>query len=221
LRSRHAYRRRDIKSLDPAQQLMQLVAIQIANQARRIQHRPRPARRDPIDDIKCIAAFLGVGSDHDRNVMIGQRCRQLDTGNDIERQQLDPGLFQQKLNRRVAAHVDRRRERQNAQPRLFGKTWRAKQLMKGEHFRLNRDPGLPVAQQLRDQRKIESLACAGRPVGDLRDQLVPQWTKIGAAKRQRREPGKSDPIRARRATCPFGTFKLHGRAPINANHSYA
>ena len=68
--------------------------------------------------------------------------------------------------------------------------------MKGDHFRLDRQSRLLVAQQLRDQREIESLACPGRAAGDLRNQLIPQRTQIGAVKRHRREPGKSDSIRA-------------------------
>ena len=177
---------------------MQLVAIQIANQARRIQHRPRPAGRDGIDDAKRIAAFLGIGSDHDCHVMIWQRHRQVYPRNHIKRQQLDPGLLQQELDRRVAAHVDRGRERKNTQFRLFRGTWRAKQLMKREYFRLHRNSGLPVAQQLRYQRQIETFARAGRTPDDLRYQFVVQRTKIGAAKRHGRKPGESDPIGAQR-----------------------
>src|ERR1035437_3437613 len=52
--------------------------------------------------VLALAAFIGVGSDHDGNVMIGQRYRQLYSRNDIKRQQFDSGLFQQKLNWRVA-----------------------------------------------------------------------------------------------------------------------
>ena len=99
--------------------------------------------------------------------MLGQRRRQLDAGNDIERQQFDPGMFQQELDRRVTAHVHRGRQRQHPQFRLFHRTGRAKQLMKGQHLGLDRHPGLLVAEQLRDQRQIEPLARAGGSVGDL------------------------------------------------------
>ena len=196
--ARHADRRRDIEPLDAAKQTMQLVAIEIADETRRIEQRPRPARRGGVDDAERVAALLGIGSDHDRDVMIGQRHRQPDPGNDIKRQQFDAGFFQQEFDRRVAAHVDRGRERQHAQSRLFRRTWRAEQLMKGQHFRLDRQPRLLVAQKLRDQRQIEPLAGVGRSVGDLRDQFVPQRTKIGAAERHRRQPGESDPVRAQR-----------------------
>ena len=50
---------------------MQLVAIQIADKVRRIQQRPRPTWRCTIDDTQRTEALLGVGRDHDRNVMIG------------------------------------------------------------------------------------------------------------------------------------------------------
>ena len=93
--------------------------------------------------------------------------------------------------------------------------------MKGEHFRLDRQPGLLVAQQLRDQRQIEPVACAGGSVGDLGYQFVAQWTKIGSAERHRREPGKSDPIRAQRfGICrTFVDIMLHVKAPGVANIS--
>ena len=51
--------------------MMQLVAIQIADEVRRIQQRPRPTGRGAIDDTQRTPAFLGVGRDHNRNVMIG------------------------------------------------------------------------------------------------------------------------------------------------------
>ena len=61
-----------------------------------------------------------VGCDHDRDVMIGQRRRQVRLpGIDIKHQQFDAGLFEQEFDRRVAAHVDRRRQRQHPQPRLL------------------------------------------------------------------------------------------------------
>ena len=88
--------------------------------------------------------------------------------------------------------------------------------MKGKHFRLDRQSGRLVAKQLRDQRQIEPLACTRRAGGDLRDQLVPQRAKIGAAERHRREPGKSDPVRAGIAdeVGAVGALKLHGRASV-------
>src|ERR1017187_7044559 len=88
--------------------------------------------------------------------------------------------------------------------------------MKGEHFGLNGNPGLLVAQQLRYQRQIEPLARASGSAGDLRYQFVPQWTKISPAKCHRREFGKSDPVRARiakQAGC-FCALKLHGKTPV-------
>src|ERR1019366_9825066 len=95
--------------------------------------------------------------------------------------------------------------------------------MKGEHFGLNGNPGLLVAQQLRYQRQIEPLTRASGSAGDLRDQFVPQWTKIGPTKRHRREFGKSDPIRARianQAGC-FGALKLHGKPPLSSDRPRA
>src|ERR1700681_4965474 len=68
--------------------------------------------------------------------------------------------------------------------------------MKGEYFRLNRESGLLVTQQLYYQRQIESVARAGCSSGDLRYQFIAQRTKIGAAERHRRKLGESDPVRA-------------------------
>jgi hypothetical protein len=71
LAARHVERRGNIEPFDAAKQSIQLVAIQIADKVRRIQQRARPTRRSAIDDTQRIATFLGVGRDHDRNVMIG------------------------------------------------------------------------------------------------------------------------------------------------------
>ena len=111
---------------------MQLVAIEIADEMRRIEQRPRPARRGVIDLAQRVAAILGVGCDHDGDVMIGQRRRQFDFRDDIERHQFDAGLLQQKFDRRVAAHVGRRRQRQHAQPRILDRAGRTEQLMRRE-----------------------------------------------------------------------------------------
>ena len=177
---------------------MQLVAVEIANPARRIEQRPRPARDGGIDDAERIAAFFRIRSDYDRDVMIGQLQRQPGSGGDIQRQQLDPGWFQQKLDRRVATHVDRGCQRENAQLRLFRRTRRTKQPMKVEHLGLDRDPGRLVAEQLGDQRQIETFPGGGGAVGNFRNQLVAQRTKIGSIERHRRQPGKSDTIGANR-----------------------
>src|ERR1700736_1813664 len=95
--------------------------------------------------------------------------------------------------------------------------------MKGEHFSLDCQPHLLVAQKLRDQRQIEPLAGVGRSAGDLCEQLVPQGTKIGSAKRQRRQPGESDPIGARRlGRCdPPIEIRLHVKSPQMTNDTHA
>ena len=223
LRPRRGRRHRDIQPFDSGQQTMQLVAVEIADEARRIEKRPRPTRGRAVDLAQRLAAWIGVGCNHDGDVMVGQRYRQFDPGHDIKRQQFDAGVFQQKLDRRVAAHIHRSRQRENAQLRLFRRTRRSKQLMKGEHFRLNRHSGRLVAQQLGDQRQIEPLACAGGSGGDLRHQLVAQRPKIGPAERHRRQPGKSDPVRAGIAdqVVPLGALRRHAEAPRNSGHRYA
>jgi hypothetical protein len=66
--------------------------------------------------------------------------------------------------------------------------------MKGQYLRLDRNPGLLVAQQLRYQREIHPIACAGRSAGDFRDQLIPQRPKIDPVERHPCEPGKSNAI---------------------------
>ena len=189
-------RRRNIEPFDSVKQSIQLVAIQIADELGRIEQRSRPARRGLVDLAQGVAALFGVRRNHDGDVMFGQWFRQIDAGDDVKRLQLDRGVLQQELDRRVAAHVDRGRKRKDAQLRLLHRTGRTKQLMEGNHFRLDRQSRLLVAQQLRDQREIEPLAGPGRAARDLRDQFIPQRTQIGAAKRHRREPGKSDSIRA-------------------------
>ena len=168
---------------------MQLVAIQIADEMRRIEHRLRPARRGGVDLAQRVAAILQVGSDHDRDVMIGQRHRQFDFGNDIQRHQLDCGLLQQELDRRVAADVGRSRQRQNAQPRFRRRTRRTEQPMRRKDIMLDRKTGLLVAQQLRDQRQIEPLARLDGAVDQLGDQLLPQRAKTDPCHCHFREPG--------------------------------
>ena len=189
--------RRNIEPFDAVKQAMQLVAIEIADELRRIEQRPRPARRGLVDLAQRIAALFGVGRDHDRDVMFGQRHRQFDAGDDIKRLQLDPGVLQQELDRRVAAHVHRRRERKHPQLRLA----RPNRASETIDERRALPPGSPIPVCLSPSScaisdEIEPLAGPGRAVGDFRHQLVPQRTQIGAAKRHRREPGKSDPIRA-------------------------
>ena len=130
---------------------MQLVAIQVADKARQIQYRSRPARGGPIDDAKRIAAFLGIRRDHDRNVMIGERQRQLGVASDIKRQQLDTGLFQQEFDRRISAHVDGCRQRQHPQSRPRRRARRAVQPVKRQRLCLDQEAGLLFAKQLRDQ----------------------------------------------------------------------
>ncbi len=206
---------------------MQLVAIQMADKPRRIEKRPRPARRHRIDLAQRLQAFLRIGSDHDRDVVLGQRRRQVDAGDDVERLQLDPGIFQQELDRRVAAHVDGGRERQNAQFRLFRRTWRPVQLMKGEHFRLNGHSRLPVTQQLRDQRQIEPLARVGRAGGKLRNQFVAQWAKIGTFECHRRQSARiqcgrrsgSAPDRSPRASSSSMAKPLPIADPVGAGRA--
>ena len=137
---------------------MQFVAIEIADEMRRIEHRPRPARSSGADLAQRVAAIRRVGRDHDRDVMIGQRHRQFGIGDDVERHQLDGGSLQQKLDRRIAADVGRSRQRQNAQPRFRRRAAQTKQPMRREDVILDRETGLLVAEQLRDQRQIEPLA---------------------------------------------------------------
>ncbi len=71
---------------------MQPVAIEMADQARRVQQRPRPTRRHPIDLLERVAAVFRVGRDHDGDVVIGQRRRPFDARNDVQRQQFDPRM---------------------------------------------------------------------------------------------------------------------------------
>ncbi len=192
---------------------MQFVTIEMTDKTRSIQHRPRPARRHLIDDAKRLAAFVAVGSDHDRNVMIGQRQWQVDARNDIERLQLDAGFFQQELDRRIAAHVDCGREREHAQSRRLGRAWRAKQLMEAEHFRLNGQARRFFAEQLRNQREIEPLARTGRSADHFRNQFVAQRTQIDTVERHRGQFGKSDSVRAERLG--FGLIRIgqHMKTP--------
>ena len=201
---------------------MQLVAIQIADKARRIQKRPRPARRHQIDLAQRLDTLLRIGSDHDRNIVLGQRCGQFHSGDDVERLQLDPGSLQQKLDGRVATHVDGGRERENAQVRLFRRTWRPVQLMKGEHFRLNGNSGLFVPQELRDQRQVEPLACSGGAGGKLRNQFVAQGAKICTFEGHRRQSGKSDSLRAgiARKTGRRTVLNIHGKSPLIQGRPY-
>ncbi|MGY4377770.1 hypothetical protein ACVWZ3_005409 [Bradyrhizobium sp. i1.3.6] len=78
--------------------------------------------------------------------MIGQRFRQADILGHIERQQLEIGAFEQEFDRRVAAHVDVGRKGEHAQAGLRSRSGRAKQLMEGQHLRLDRQPRRLVAE---------------------------------------------------------------------------
>ena len=184
---------------------------------RRIEQRPRPARRGAFDLAQRIAALFRVGRDHDRDVMVRQRHRQFDALDDIERQEFDTRMLEQELDRRVAAHVHRRRECKHAQLRLRRRTGRAEQLMEGQHLGLDGKPGLLLAKQLRNEREVEPLARCRRPVGDLRDDLVAQRAQVGAAERHSRKPGKTYPvgpgIGRRIAAC--GTCNPHNYSPFD------
>ena len=193
----HAMGCGNLNPVDAAQQTMQLVAIEVADRTGPVEQRPRPARRHRIDLAQRLKAFFRIRGNHDRHVMFGKRHRQIDARDDIKRLQFDAGIFQEKLDRGVAAHVDRGRQRQHPQFRLFRRTGRTIQLMKGEHFGLDRHAGLLVAQKLRDQRQIEALACLRGAVGKLANQLVAQGAQVGPFERHRRQPGKADSIRAR------------------------
>ena len=112
-------RRGNFQSFDALQQAVQLVAIEISDQSRRIEKRPRPARRHGLDLAQRLAAILGVRRDHDGDVVIGQRVRQFHVGKQVERRQFDRGPFQKEFDRRVAAEVGLRGEREDAKPRVW------------------------------------------------------------------------------------------------------
>jgi len=140
---------------------MQLVAIEIGNAFRTIEQRPRPARCGVVDCRKRLAAFLGIGCDDDSDVVIGQRLRQTDTVDDVKRQQLNVATFEQKFDRRVAAHVDGRRKREHAHRGLYDSARRAEQLVESEHLGLDRKTRFLVAEKLGDPtRAAEHLEAA-------------------------------------------------------------
>ena len=189
-------RRRNPQARDAAEQAMQLVAVEIADALRRVEQRARPTRDRRIDLAQRLAAILGVGGDHDRDVMIGQRHRQFGLADDIEHHQFDAGFLEQELDRRVAAHVGRRRQRQNAQPRIPRNAGRAEQLMGQQHLVLDGKAGRLVAEQLGDQRQVEPLARLRTAIEQLRDQLRPDRPKILAVEGHLREPRHADAIGA-------------------------
>ena len=215
LRAAHGDGCGNIESVDTAQQPVQLVAIEVADKARQIEQRPRPARRHGIDLAQRLGTFLRIRRDHDRHVVFGKRRRQIDAGDDVECLEFDAGFLQQEFDRGVAAHVDRRSKRQHAQFRPFKRTGRTVELMKGENFRLDRHSRLLVTQKLRDQRQVEALARACRPIGKLLNQLVPQRAEICSFERHRRQSGKADPVCAR-ITREFGRgiLTFHGKPPL-------
>ena len=207
LRARDANGRRNFETVDTAEHAMQFVAIEIADVARQIQQRPRPARGELIDPAKCITALLRVGGNHDGNVMIGQRRRKFDVRNDVERHQFDAGIFQQKFDRRVAAHVGRRRKRQHAQPRRRQRARRAKQLMRGQDLSwIARPAGLSPSNCAISERSSPSPASTV-PSISLVISALPQRTKIDAADLHPGEPRNADAIGASRLNhvdLPFG-----------------
>ncbi len=113
LGTHHAVGRGNLDSIDAAQQAVQLVAIEVADETGPVEQRPWPARRHRVDLAQRFDAFFRIRGDHDRHIMFGKRRRQIDARNDIKRLQFDCGIFQQEFDRGVAAHVDRGRQRQH------------------------------------------------------------------------------------------------------------
>jgi hypothetical protein len=105
-------------------------------------------------------------------------------------------VFQQKLDRRVAAHVDRSRERQNTQVWLRRSARRAVQLMESEHFGLHGHSHRLVAEELRDQRQVEPLARPRVACGHFREQFIAQRPKVGPLEGHCYQPRDADSIRA-------------------------
>jgi len=182
--------------LDPVEQPIELVAVEIADALRRIEQRARPALRHRADLLQRIAAVVGVGGDHDRDVMIGQRRRQAGGADDIQHHQLDVGVFQQKFDRRVAAHVGRRRQRQHSQPRCLRRAWQPEQPMRRENLALDGETGVLVAEELADQRQVEPLARARRTVQELCAQLRPHRAEIASIEGELRKLRHADAIGA-------------------------
>ncbi len=125
LRARRMDGRGNVETRNAREQPMQFVAIEIAYAIGAIEQRARPVRRRLLDQGECIAAFLGIGSNHDGNVVLGQALGQADALDHVERQQFDVGAFEQKIDRRVAAHVDVGGKREHAQARLRSDARRA------------------------------------------------------------------------------------------------
>ena len=173
---------------------MQLVAIEIADKPRRIEQRPRPARREVGDLVESAATIFRVGCNYDRDVVVGQPVGPADFQHDIERGQFDAAAIEQKFDRRVAAHIGCRRQRQHTQVRRLHRARRTKQLMRCKYRLLNRKPGLLVAQQLRDQGKIKPLARFNGAVEQPGDQMLPQRAKIFSGLGRFRESGKADAL---------------------------
>ncbi|MBH5392139.1 hypothetical protein H1B27_38695 [Bradyrhizobium sp. CNPSo 4019] len=180
LRARRVDGRGNVQTRHTSQQPIQLVAIEIADAIRRIEQRPRPVRRGLFNQRERLAAFLGIGRDHDGDVVLGQGFRQTDALDHIECQQLDVGAFEQEIDRRVAAHVDVGRKREHVQAGLRSRTGRPEELMKGQHFRLDRKPLILVAQKLGDQGEIQPFARQRDPRRDPRHELVAQRMQIDA-----------------------------------------
>src|SRR6266481_2170288 len=84
-----------------------------------------------------------------------------------------------------------------------------------EYVLLNGEPGLLVAQKLRDQRQVQPLAGRRTAVEQLGSQLPAQRAKITAVERHLRKPGHADAVCAADAAGvgQFERLSLHMAAP--------
>ena len=225
--------RRNLETLDAVEQSEQLVAIEARDEPRRIEQRPRPVRQCGIDRRKRVAAVFGVGSDHDRDVVVGQRGRQLGLGDHIQHHQLDAGFLQQEFDRHVAADVGGGCECEHAQPRLLRRARRPEQPMRQQHLVLDRKARLLVAEQLRNQRSVDALARIRGTVQQLCDQLRPFGTKIVAVEGQFGKFRHADTVSAFGArrigrlqrprfhvTAPSSPPRRRGRATVRSSQRF-
>ncbi|MGY3357647.1 hypothetical protein ACVWZK_004310 [Bradyrhizobium sp. GM0.4] len=194
LRTRRGGGHGNVEAGHARQQTIQLVAIEIANEIGTIEQRLRPVRRGLLDQRERLPALLGIGCDHDGDVVLRQSIRQADALDNVERQQLDVGIFKQEVDRRVAAHVDIGGEREHAQAGFWSRARRTKQLVEGEHLGLDHQPSLLLAEKLGNQREIEAFAGLRRSLLDPRQQPLAQRIQVTSLEGAARQLRKADAV---------------------------
>ena len=143
----------------------------------------------------------GVGRDHDGDVMIGQRRPAIRLPASHKASSVRCRTPPAKTRSACCCPCRSPPQAPERAAAGFFRAWRTEQLMGGEYLVLDRKTRRLVAQQLRDQRQIEPLACLGGAVDHLGDQA---FARADEDRFRRRPSSSAWPTRSgqRRAAGP-------------------